>query len=159
MPRAPHICGHLDCAAIVAHGTRYCPEHSKPAWQQRTGQRTESARRTGTRRFNQHVRPAVLKRDGHTCQLNIDGVCVSRGEPLPADRLEVDHIIEVAHGGTDDLDNLRAVCRPCHRRRTATDAGLSASEAFFAPAPPRPRRKPAAPDRPVQIPRTIYLRP
>ena len=159
MPRAPHICGHLDCAAIVEHSTRYCPAHAKPRWSGSDRQRTESARRTGTRRFNQHIRPAVLKRDGHTCQLNLDGVCASRGQPLPPDRLEVDHIREVAHGGTDDLGNLRTVCRPCHRRRTATDAGLSASEEFFAPAPPRPRRQPPPPQRPVQIPRTIYLHP
>jgi 5-methylcytosine-specific restriction protein A len=159
MPRAGHICGTLDCTRIVAHGTRYCDDHAQPRYQQQRTERTESARRTGTRRFNQHIRPAVLRRDGYICQLNIEGVCVSRGEPLPADQLEADHIIECAHGGSDDLDNLRAVCRPCHRRRTATDAGKSAAEQFLAPAPPRPRRKPAPAQRPVQIPRTIYLRP
>lgn len=80
------------------------------------------------------------------------------GEPLPADRLEVDHIVEVAHGGTDDLSNLRSVCKPCHRRRTATDAGLSASAEFLTPAPPRPRRNPKPAPQPVQIPRIIHLR-
>jgi len=159
MPRAPRICGRIDCAAIIDNTQRYCAEHARPAWQQKGGQRTESARRTGTRKFNQHIRPAVFRRDGFVCQLNIDGVCQSPGRPLPADLLEADHIIEVAHGGSDDLDNLRTVCKPCHRRRTALDAGMDASEQFFAPAPPRPRRREPAPERPVQIPRTIYLRP
>lgn len=156
MPRAPHLCGTLNCTHLVPHGTRYCPEHGKPAYQQRSrvSERTESARRTGTRRFNQHVRPAVLKRDNFSCQLNIDGVCVSRGEPLPADQLEIDHILEVAYGGSDDLDNLRTVCRPCHRRR-----GRTPVEEFLAPGSPRPRRKPAPEPQPPQMPRVIFLRP
>jgi 5-methylcytosine-specific restriction protein A len=30
----------------------------------------------------------------------------------------VDHVIPRAAGGTDDDWNLRALCMPCHRRRT-----------------------------------------
>lgn len=154
MPRAGHICGSLECSAIVEHGKRYCPAHAQPRYQQQRSERTESARRTGTRRFNSVIRPAVLKRDGFVCQLNIDGVCASRGEPLPADQLEIDHIRECAYGGSDDLENLRVVCRPCHRRR-----GRTPVEEFLAPAQPRPRRKQTPAERPVQIPRTIWTHP
>lgn len=36
---------------------------------------------------------------------------------------EVDHIKPKAQGGTDDLSNLRAVSRECHKRITAEQQG------------------------------------
>jgi len=33
--------------------------------------------------------------------------------------IEVDHIQARADGGTHRLDNLRSLCQPCHKRRTA----------------------------------------
>ena len=42
-----------------------------------------------------------------------------------AGRLELHHVIEVADGGDDSPDNLRALCRPCHfaehKRRPGPD--------------------------------------
>lgn len=35
-------------------------------------------------------------------------------------RWEVDHILAVIQGGTDDPQNLRLLCVPCHQERTAT---------------------------------------
>lgn len=37
--------------------------------------------------------------------------------PLTPDSAEADHIIEHRYGGTDDLDNLRVLCRECNGRR------------------------------------------
>ena len=34
---------------------------------------------------------------------------------------EVDHIIPLAKGGTDELRNLQAINAECHRRKTAAD--------------------------------------
>jgi 5-methylcytosine-specific restriction protein A len=34
---------------------------------------------------------------------------------------EADHLTPKAQGGTDHPENLRAVCRSCHSRRTAAD--------------------------------------
>jgi len=31
---------------------------------------------------------------------------------------EVDHIIEVARGGTNTIDNLQPLCKPCHMAKT-----------------------------------------
>ena len=31
---------------------------------------------------------------------------------------EIDHIVEVSHGGADDADNLQALCPCCHRVKT-----------------------------------------
>jgi 5-methylcytosine-specific restriction endonuclease McrA len=52
------------------------------------------------------VRMAVYYRDGWKCVL-----CGSDRE------LSVDHIVEVSKGGTDDLSNLRALCKVCHHGR------------------------------------------
>jgi len=36
---------------------------------------------------------------------------------------EVDHILPLHKGGTDDTDNLQALCTECHADKTARDAG------------------------------------
>lgn len=60
----------------------------------------------------QRLRPMVLDRDGHVCQVRLPG-CVGKAT-------HVDHIIP---GGPNELTNLRAACAPCnirraHRKRT-----------------------------------------
>ena len=51
------------------------------------------------KRFN------VMKRDSYTCQLcQVSGV-----------RIEVDHIVPVARGGTDAMHNLQTLCFDCNR--------------------------------------------
>ena len=47
----------------------------------------------------------VFKRDSYTCK-----ICHASGVPI-----EVDHVIPVAKGGTDDLDNLQTLCFSCNR--------------------------------------------
>lgn len=32
---------------------------------------------------------------------------------------EIDHIIEVANGGTDDIENLQPLCSTCHKTKTS----------------------------------------
>jgi len=49
----------------------------------------------------------VLKRDDYGCV-----VCGARP---PDVQLEVDHILAVSRGGTNDLTNLRTLCRPCNQ--------------------------------------------
>jgi len=38
--------------------------------------------------------------------------------------LEIDHIIAVCLGGTNDEDNLRCLCRECHRKKTNKDLAI-----------------------------------
>ena len=33
------------------------------------------------------------------------------------DNLEIDHIVRYRDGGSNELDNLRTLCRPCHGKR------------------------------------------
>ena len=57
-------------------------------------------------------REAILIRDNYTCK-----VC-----GLTTKDLEVDHITNVAQGGTDDDGNLQAICVPCHKAKTALES-------------------------------------
>ena len=43
--------------------------------------------------------------------------CKAKGNYVAAQT--IDHIIPLALGGTDTDDNCRALCHPCHDRRTA----------------------------------------
>lgn len=55
------------------------------------------------------LRSVVLARDSRRCQIRLPGCTI--------DATEVDHIVPRIAGGTDSLDNLRSVCRHCHKRR------------------------------------------
>jgi 5-methylcytosine-specific restriction protein A len=74
----------------------------------------------------------IRERDNYTCQR-----CGSPG-------YEVDHIINVARGGTDDDDNLQTLCPGCHDLKTRTEAaeGL-ARRSRRRPSEPHPGRRAA----------------
>jgi 5-methylcytosine-specific restriction enzyme A len=62
------------------------------------------------------VRKHILMRDRYTC-----GLC---GERKVKKQLDVDHIIPVTMGiNPFDKDNLRALCKECHKAKTALDRG------------------------------------
>jgi len=55
-------------------------------------------------------RAQTLIRDGFACQ-----VCGLSGVPGKGKRdLQIHHKVSALHGGTNDLDNLQTLCRPCH---------------------------------------------
>lgn len=60
------------------------------------------------------LRLSILDRDRHLCQ-----PCLPAGRVTPA--RTVDHIIPRAKGGTDDPDNLRAICDACHAAKTTRE--------------------------------------
>jgi len=55
----------------------------------------------------------VLERDDYTC--------VKCGRKTNEGRLEVDHIIPVSKGGTDELNNLQTLCFECNRGKGGTE--------------------------------------
>ncbi len=61
------------------------------------------------------TRAVILARDKHLCQ-----PCLATGRPTTAQA--VDHITPKAQGGTDDHDNLQAICHACHARKTEREA-------------------------------------
>ena len=74
--------------------------------------------RLRSRGVPQALRRKVLARDHHVCQLALADCLVSA--------TEVDHIVPVFEGGTDDVANLRAVCSSCHKQKTQEEAQRAA---------------------------------
>jgi hypothetical protein len=56
-------------------------------------------------RISVHRRFQIFRRDKYECQ-----ICHRTDEPL-----ELDHIIPVCHGGSDECDNLQTLCWDCNR--------------------------------------------
>jgi 5-methylcytosine-specific restriction protein A len=62
------------------------------------------------------IRSKVLKRDHGLCQS-----CKSRG--LIRFAQEVDHIIRLSDGGSNNPDNLQSLCTACHTAKTNAENG------------------------------------
>lgn len=60
-------------------------------------------------------RNAIKDRDCGLCQ-----ECRRQGKTTIGS--EVDHIIELQDGGSDEADNKELLCRPCHEAKTAREA-------------------------------------
>lgn len=69
------------------------------------------------------ARARIMKRDRGLCV-----PCLMGGRPTPA--TEVDHIKPKAKGGTDEDDNLQAICRDCHTAKTASENGRQVRKAI-----------------------------
>jgi 5-methylcytosine-specific restriction endonuclease McrA len=66
--------------------------------------------KTYTNRTRQTIVPALK----HECLKNSNYKCDDCGISKDDCPLEVDHIISVAQGGSDELDNLQTLCRDCN---------------------------------------------
>jgi 5-methylcytosine-specific restriction protein A len=61
-------------------------------------------------------RERILERDKYLCKCT---ECIKNNLLTPAD--EVDHIIPISQGGSDDDSNLAAINHECHKRKTAAE--------------------------------------
>ena len=76
----------------------------------------EATKRTRGRKWMQ-LRASAMIRDCGLCQ-----PCARQGRLSIA--VDVDHIKALTNGGTDDPDNLQAICKACHDDKTRADMGL-----------------------------------
>ena len=95
----------LDCGALTSKSR--CPQCI--AVRRRPRDQQNNAARGGNGWTWQRTRRAVLERDGHHCL-----ACGATGV-----RLEVDHVVPLAAGGSNHHSNLRTLCIACHRSRTS----------------------------------------
>ncbi|WP_416380188.1 MULTISPECIES: HNH endonuclease [unclassified Gilliamella] len=63
------------------------------------------------------LRKSILERDCYICKCDD---CMRLRLVRVAN--EVDHIIPLSQGGTDDEDNLRAINSECHKKKTAQES-------------------------------------
>ncbi|TFF37431.1 HNH endonuclease [Pseudomonas sp. RIT623] len=110
-PRPQKPCGAQGCKALTRN-QRFCDAHADlaKAWAGHQG------KGRGGRPWRR-LRDKVLKRDHYLCQCS---ECKRLGRLRGAD--EVDHIVPVAMGGTDDDGNLQAINHDCHKAKTQRDA-------------------------------------
>lgn len=114
---------------------------------------TRRARSTSARR-------AIWERFNRTCQM-----C---RQPTDERGFDLDHHIPLEIGGDDTDDNLRPLCRPCHRLKTKGDASVIAKAkrrendhhgaTARQPWPKRPKR-PTEPQRKASAPLNKQLPP
>jgi 5-methylcytosine-specific restriction protein A len=87
-------------------------EASRPSWHHERKSRHERGYGVAWDK----LREQVMRRDLRLCQ-----PCLRKDRVTAAHA--VDHIKPKAKGGTDELTNLEAICRPCHLDKTLRDAG------------------------------------
>lgn len=75
-----------------------------------------------------HLTKRVLRRDGHQC------TWLENGERCTARATDVDHIV---NDDNHELDNLRSLCGPHHRRKSAAE-GVAARNLHLRKRPQRP---------------------
>ena len=112
MPRAAlKPCAQAGCPALVARGR--CPKHRSvhPFTFLQGRELSPEQRKINHARYGpewRRTRIAVLTEEPH---------CAFCG----AAATDVDHIVALSRGGTNDRENLRALCHSCHMRRTFGD--------------------------------------
>ena len=116
--RAAKPCAYPGCPNLVRSGGRYCKEHKRERRVQSDAQRGTAAQRGYGARWRR-LRKMILSKQ----PLCADpfGVHAERGEIVVA--TEVDHIVPKKYGGTDAVDNLQALCKSCHSRKTRGESG------------------------------------
>jgi len=108
-------CRSRLCQTLTRDPSGYCDEHRSEAsnWNKRPAWKGSAASRGYDSRWRK-LRLQILKRDDYLCQ-----ACLRAGRITEA--TEVDHRLNKASGGTDEPDNLEAICSPCHRAKTARE--------------------------------------
>lgn len=114
--KIPKQCRMRGCSQLTTERHGYCSAHAHMAigWRETNRVKGNADARGYGYRWKM-VRKQALERDKYLCQL-----CLAKGVLTPA--TAVDHIINKANGGTDDLENLQAICDPCHEIKTASEA-------------------------------------
>jgi len=80
--------------------------------QQQINRILDSGKKSSKRCVSETKKKFVAAQQGWTC-----GGC---NKQLPA-WFEVDHKVRLEHGGSNHVDNLEALCRDCHGRKTAME--------------------------------------
>lgn len=109
--RPPRPCRKRGCKETTLDKSGYCETH-KPEednWSKWQGGKSDTERGYGW--SWRKLRKQVLMRDSYLCQ-----ECSRNGRTTEG--CQVDHKTPKSQGGTDDMENLQALCIPCHKDKT-----------------------------------------
>ena len=115
--RAARPCRYPGCARVVLEGVPYCEEHARVIARRHDTDNRPSPSKRGYGRRWRRLRSMYLSQQP-LCE---DPFGVHGDEPPVA--TEVDHIVPRSAGGTDAWENLQALCKSCHSRKTASEDG------------------------------------
>jgi len=102
LPRRPSVpCTYPGCPNVAVAGGR-CAEHKRATVRRPDGR---SSAALGYGYEWQKIRAAFLRQ-------------CPQCEWCGAEATEADHIVPLSKGGTHSFDNLRALCKSCHSKRT-----------------------------------------
>lgn len=122
MPQRPQRpCRHKGCRNLHRNANGYCDQHQAEASKSRWGKSKWGEKSAAERGYDHEwrkLRASIMERDKWLCQ-----PCMRHG--VLTEATEVDHIISKADGGSDDPENLQAICKVCHRIKTAFDSAAS----------------------------------
>jgi len=111
MPRRlPSPCRYPGCRELTSAG--YCARHRALLYREQDSRRPPANERGYDWNWRK-LRSLVLAREP-LCR-----ECARRGKIVAA--TEVDHIVPLSRGGTNELDNLQPLCKSCHSRKTAKE--------------------------------------
>lgn len=108
--RTPRPC--RACGTLTTNKSCLCDTHKHNGWERHQAGLSRHQRGYGS--DWDKLRIKILHRDRHLCQSCLRGGIASAASI-------VDHIVPKAHGGTDAPENLEAICRDCHAKKTATE--------------------------------------
>lgn len=118
---AARPCAKPGCSRLIRGRGRYCEEHQKAETSAYDRERGSAAARGYGARWRR-LRAMVLA--SNPLCADPFGEHARNHEVVAA--TDVDHIIALVRGGTNELSNLQALCHACHSRKTVLeDGGLS----------------------------------
>ena len=92
------------CTKYTSSNSTMCKQGQPQGWQRRRTKRTELGHGKIVRVFNR-----------------CEGKCQMCEKWVPYKERQVDHIVPVYKGGTNEMSNLWLLCKDCHRAKTALD--------------------------------------
>ncbi|MEU0587995.1 HNH endonuclease signature motif containing protein [Streptomyces sp. NPDC006132] len=101
----------------MARGTRRTVAHEAAVSGWAGSRRRDSLPKNWAR-----LRRQVIRRDGGQCTARY-----SDGTRCPEPGTDVDHIVPVSLGGTDDLEGLQLLCSWHHARKSSSEGGRAAA--------------------------------
>lgn len=77
------------------------------------------------RKVSESTKKQVAGRQRFRCATVPNYACPLRNEPFDEAGYDIDHIVELRNGGSNDITNLQALCPTCHRVKTSRNTAVS----------------------------------